>query len=515
MLAITLALAGYFYNSVQQFEYDVKRTAVAHSVLSAYRTVSTQTRQMLNLMEESVEQGRNSDLPLWHNTISALRSGLDEVRKARDEESALIGDDADRVESEVLDKLDDLVEGFIGSGESIMIALDAQRFEDAGAALQRLNREGTVDVFNFLMGETVAAQAWLVDDANINSVSRAQQITGVLPLFMLMLAGFTALIAGFFSHSLTRSVSFLHDGARAFSTGDFNHRIPHLQEKEFRRLADAFNIMARELADHRTRLRDSNIRLEAMVEERTRALTISNEMLAHADANRRRLLADISHQFRTPLTVIRGEAEIALRGDTKTTKQYQESLNRIVDQSDQTARLVDDLLFIARAVAGEPSLDVRPVSLSSLLRPLCQEFRPQAEQNEIRIVQSFKDDTAVVMGDSGRLHQVFSILLNNAIRHSTQGGKVTVGLGRRQEEIIVTVSDTGIGLTSEEAQKAFLHSFHPTQSQDPKRGTGLGLPVAKAIVEAHNGSITLEGKPGEGAVASVVLPVEDRLKAVA
>jgi len=257
------------------------------------------------------------------------------------------------------------------------------------------------------------------------------------------------------------------------------------------------------------------VRLEAIVEERTRALKTSNEILALADENRRKLLADISHEFRTPLTVIRGEAEIALRGKVKTRQEYQDTLQRIMEQADQTTRLVDDLLFIARADAGEPRLDIRPISVNSLLTAACSDFNPRAEKNGVQIEQLVAVENAVVMGDAGRLRQVFSVLLDNALRYSKQGDTVEVSLERGAKDIVITVRDTGIGLTKEESRQAFQRFFRGGKAQGHARGTGLGLPVAKAIVEAHKGSIKLEGKPGKGALATVILPAEEKLKAVA
>ena len=354
-----------------------------------------------------------------------------------------------------------------------------------------------------------------LQEANSESVSLARYISGVLPLFMLMLAGITAVMTWFFSRSLTRSVSVLHAGAQAFTNDDLGHRIPELDELEFERLAEAFNAMARQLADQRAAMRDSNIRLEAIVEERTRALKTSNEILELADENRRKLLADISHEFRTPLTVIRGESEIALRGKAKTRAEYQETLARIMEQADQTTRLIDDLLFIARADAGEPRLTIRSVSVGSLLAATCDDFSARAEQNEVNIDTACAQASAVVMGDAGRLRQVFSILIDNALRYSNAGDTIEVGLVRNEIQVVITVRDSGIGLTREESRQAFQRFFRGGKAQNHARGTGLGLPVAKAIVEAHKGQITLEGRPGQGALATVILPAEDKLKAVA
>jgi signal transduction histidine kinase len=150
-----------------------------------------------------------------------------------------------------------------------------------------------------------------------------------------------------------------------------------------------------------------------------------------------------------------------------------------------------------------------------LLGAVCADFAARAEQRKISIGQDLTKESAMVMGDDGRLRQVFSILIDNALRYSDTGGNVVVGLEKKGQDIVVTVRDSGIGLTKEEAKLAFKRFFRGGQAQSHARGTGLGLPVAKAIVEAHKGSIKLEGKPGKGTLATVLLPAEDTLKAVA
>jgi len=364
MLIITLALAWYFYDSVQWFEYDVERITIANSVLNGHRILSSQTTQKLSLIEDSVANEKIVDLPRWHDNIQVLRTSIIEIRQALAEDSELHNADAGAGAMDVLNEMERLVEAIIASGEIIRAALEEQRPDDARVELVQLHSSGTEEIFAELMLEALAASRKKLAEANTETVSLAHYITGVLPLFMLMLAGLTAMITWLFSRSLTRSVNELHHGAQAFSNDDLNHRIPELHEMEFERLGMAFNTMARQLAEHRAAMRDSNIRLEAIVEERTRALKSSNETLELVDENRRKLLADISHEFRTPLTVIRGESEIALRGKVKTKAEYKETLVRIMEQADQTTRLVDDLLFIARADAGEPRLKVRPLSLN-------------------------------------------------------------------------------------------------------------------------------------------------------
>ena len=515
MLVITLALALYFYDSVQWFEYDVKRITIANSVLNGHRALSIQTAQKLSLIEESVADEAIGDLPRWAENVQVLRAAIIDVRLALAGQNELNSSGADTDGMEVLNEMESLIEIIIASGETIRTALEEQRPGDARGELEQLRSTGTAELFSELMLETLAASNKKLVEANVETISLAQYITGVLPLFMLTLVGLTGMIAWLFSRSLTRSVSELHHGAEAFTNDDLNHRIPELHEMEFEQLGAAFNAMARQLAEHSSGMRDSNIRLEAIIEERTRALKSSNETLERVDENRRKLLADISHEFRTPLTVIRGESEIALRGKVKTKVEYQETLERIIEQADQATRLVDDLLFIARADAGEPRLKVREVSLNKLLNTVCEHFSSQAAKSGTSIEPELDGIEVMVMGDSGRLRQVFSILVDNALRYSAQEGRVTVSMNRVGAEVVVKVKDDGIGLTSEEARQAFQRFFRGGKAQSHARGTGLGLPVAKAIVEAHKGRITLSGEPGKGALATVVLPTEHKLKAVA
>jgi signal transduction histidine kinase len=513
MLVITLALAWYFYDSVQWFEYDVERVTIANTLLNAQRTFAAQTAEKINLIEEAVASERIGDLARWHDNDQSLRTAIIDIRQALAEELGLNNPGTDAGGMAVLDEMERLAKIILAAGEVIRTSLEEQRPIEARTELEMLRSSGTAEILDELMAETLAASRNKLAEANTETLSLAHYITGVLPLFMLSLAGLTSIIAWLFSRGLSRSVNELHQGAEAFSNDDLNHRIPELHEKEFARLGAAFNVMARQLAEHRAAMRDSNIRLEAIVEERTRALKSSNERLARVDENRRKLLADISHEFRTPLTVIRGESEVALRGKIKTTEEYRETLTRIMQQADQTTRLVDDLLFIARADAGEPRLKIHPLSINQLLSAVCADFAVSAAQKGIDVRLEFGGREEWVMGDAGRLRQVFSILIDNALRYSAQNGTVTVGLGSTEQEVVVQIRDFGIGLTEEEARQAFQRFFRGPRAQSHARGTGLGLPVAKAIIEAHKGRISLEGKPGDGALASVFLPVEKNLRA--
>jgi signal transduction histidine kinase len=514
MLVITLALAWYFNDSVKWYQYDLERIALANIVLHGYQEVSILTYQALNDLEESVTLGDASGLADWDTRATVLREALARVQQGIVAEAAFEGNSSKGEELEYLEEIERAVEEIIRSSELINQALEEGRTGDAADELHKLRSTGVAGYFSNLVITAFDEQKREARNADRDAVALASYITNLLPVFMSVLVIITLFVIFLFSRSLTRSVNALHEGARAFTSGNLEHQIPELREKEFSRLGEAFNTMALELFDHRTRLHDTNVRLEATVDERTRALQASNKKLADVDVNRRKLLADISHEFRTPLTVIRGEAEIAMRGQ-KSRTEYKESFQRIMDQSDHTTRLVDDLLFIARADAGEPRLKLRSVAVASMVDSVCMDFAAKAKQRKIIIHQTREGPKAIVSGDAGRLRQIFTILMDNALRYSNPEGRIEVHVSQVDSEVQIRFRDYGIGLTDEEAELAFERFYRGHKAEEHARGTGLGLPVAKAIVQAHNGSISLRGKLGEGATATVTLPAESRLRVVA
>lgn len=232
------------------------------------------------------------------------------------------------------------------------------------------------------------------------------------------------------------------------------------------------------------------------------------------EENRRRLLADVSHELRTPLTIIQGEADIALRGREKTPEVYREALEKSREAAKHTARLVDDLLFVARREAGEARLRLEAVDLARLLPEVIDDHRALADGRGGGITFSSAVDAAPVRGDCDRIRQVAVILMDNALRYGDS--RVEVALRAAPGGFAVAVADDGPGMTEEEQERAFERFFRGSNAASRYReGSGLGLPVAKAIVEAHGGQIALQSGPGEGTRVTFTLPLRPKLEAVA
>jgi len=258
-------------------------------------------------------------------------------------------------------------------------------------------------------------------------------------------------------------------------------------------------------APTRPRKQATTNELEAAVHSRTRQLEGVLSEMETATENRKRLLADVSHELRTPLTIIRGEADVALRGGDKPAEDYREALSRASDAAAHTSRLVDDLLFVARSEAGAAKLDVAEIDLVALARGAAQLVDRPVEM-------ALSSPTALVEADAQRLRQCVLILLENAARYG--GAGVTIRVDKSVGGYRVAVEDNGPGMTEEERSRAFQRYFHGSDAASHySEGVGLGLPVAKSIVDAHGGAITIDERAGGGLIVAFTVPA--RAKGIA
>ena len=333
----------------------------------------------------------------------------------------------------------------------------------------------------------------------ISQIHAALAILTTLGLAILLLRGLRAPLA-----------QLLH-GTAKLAEGDLSYRIAIPGHDEFADLGKSFNRMAQDLQGHQKALEDAHANLESVVAERTEELRRANESLRKVDETRRAFFADISHELRTPLTIIRGEGEIALRGANKRVAEYKRSIERTVEQAKHLSVLVNDLLFIARQGAGAARLNLQPIDLGNLVEKVCGDAKVIAHQKAVDI--AFASDAAheMVRGDPARLRQLFLVLLDNAVRYSNSKGAVKVDIGRVNGEVRVRVTDRGIGIAPEELEgifERFRRGGNAASMND--EGLGLGLPVAKAIVEAHKGRIEMASRLGEGTTVTVALPAEPK-----
>lgn len=511
MLLVTLALAAYFYDTARWFSADAQRVSRVSAALSETEAIARESYAVMQQLEESVRLGALNGTPLASEAAVRVGASFARLRALEQEGEAFVGS---AIVS--LDELEQAAEALFAGAREVEAALRTGDSAGASAALGRLDTQGTASRLKGLLLPVLEEQRRVLDDLGAQAVSQADYVMRLLPVVMVLMVVATAFVAWRFSRRLASSLGALSEATQAYGGGDLDHRVARLEEPDFDRLGQAFNDMAVALEGAGRQLRESNVSLEAKVEERTRALKESAEKLSAVDEHRRRLLAEISHEFRTPLTVIRGEAEIALRSKNPTSEEREEAFRRIIETTEHATGLVEDLLFIVRADAGEPRLQLQDVELVALLRSVCEEFSAKAANRSLEIQFLGGVDHATLQGDPRRLRQVFAILLDNALRYSHAGGQIEVEAKAVNDQVEVQVRDRGIGLDEEAVSQAFDRFYRGRQAQaHADQGTGLGLPVAKAIVDAHGGHIDLQARQEGGAVATVSFPVEGSLRVVA
>ena len=234
-----------------------------------------------------------------------------------------------------------------------------------------------------------------------------------------------------------------------------------------------------------------------------------NEMLDRIEAAFLRVTqftADASHELRTPVSLIRTEAELALRR-SRGEAEYKESLRHILLEAERTTALIEQLLALARADSGREALHMQPVDLRQTLASVVEGWQQVATIRDLKFTANFEDQTVFVMGDETLLRRLTDVLLDNALKYTPSPGSVRLSLEQKGEDAIITVQDSGVGIAREEQSKIFERFYRVDQARSRAQGgVGLGLAIAQWIVAQHHGRITVESLPGKGATFCVELP---------
>jgi len=307
----------------------------------------------------------------------------------------------------------------------------------------------------------------------LNSVNRSLLLGGLIGLAIALALG-TILL-----RQLTIPLRELTLATERIASGDLERRVRVRSRDELGRLGEAFNRMA--------------------------------ASLKRSEELRRRMIADISHELRTPLTVIRGGLEALRDGVFSPTS---ERLAELDEEARLLDRLVEDLHELALAEAGELRLERGPTDLVKLIERLAGRVRGRLEKRGIELKVELPPGLPKLELDSDRIEQVLHNLLANAERYTPEGGRITISVEDRPEEVLVSVTDTGKGISPEELPYIFERFYRGGGSLSHRAaprgrgrgGAGLGLAIAKGLVEAHGGRIWAESEPGKGTKVSFALP---------
>jgi signal transduction histidine kinase len=236
-----------------------------------------------------------------------------------------------------------------------------------------------------------------------------------------------------------------------------------------------------------------------------------NEMtrrVQESQQSQRDFLANATHELKTPLTSIQGFAQAIMDGTVSAPEALHQAANIIFNEADRMHHMVMDLLSLARLEAGTAELQKDPVDLGQLLHGVAGRFAIQAQQANVRLQENLAV-SVVCTGDADRLSQVFTNLVDNAIKFTPAGGVVTLSLDAKNGAAQVLVADSGIGIAPEDQRRIFERFFQADRSRHSSsgRGAGLGLAIARQVVMAHGGQIQVYSTPGKGSTFTVTLPL--------
>jgi signal transduction histidine kinase len=296
-------------------------------------------------------------------------------------------------------------------------------------------------------------------------------------LWELVLAGvigaaIALVIARWVARGMTQPLRDMAQAAHRMETGDYSQRVTTQSRDEVGQLAVAFNRMSSELES-----------LERL---------------------RRELIANVSHELKTPISALRAHLENLLDGVERPDP---ETLQIMLAQSERLGRLVDQLLDLSQLESGDVPLERGRVELAPLVAEVLSEIEVARPDRGVRLADAVPEDIPPVFADRERVHQVLFNLLDNAVRFTPAGGRVTVSASRHDGSVDVAVADTGPGISAEDLSRVFERFYRVDRSRSrDDGGTGIGLAIARSVVEAHGGRIWVESEPGRGSTFTFELP---------
>ncbi len=247
-------------------------------------------------------------------------------------------------------------------------------------------------------------------------------------------------------------------------------------------------------------------------DEISRLIETFNEMISRLDQSFRQVkqfTADASHELKTPLTILKGEVEVALRKE-RSLEDYEQVLKSNLEEINRMSQIVEDLLLLSKAEMGEIKLNQEQINLTEILNGVVSQMSILAQSKKIKIETSNHSKDIHMIGDGLRIRELFLNLIENGIKYTELGGAIHITLEKDGEaNAKIIFSDTGIGISKEDQAKIFDRFFRVDKARSREAGgSGLGLSICKWIVEAHKGEISVESELGKGSTFIVKLPLQ-------
>lgn len=506
-----LTLAGVTYATIHRTDYQLGRVQASNHQLESITALKVNSNRFSEQIAEYLLIGEPERVD-FESARKELEQGFARLDETTKQEADFIDSsggslDDRRDEQFRIDRMKLLFKEIIKSFDEIL-HLRGQGKIDEAILMFRQEIENRFDAeFEALLQGAAIDEREEVHRTEREAMAlwkRLTWITALTSLAAFLICG----IAGMqLLHRLVRPIKLLTEGTEAIARGELDHRIHFQSSDELGTLAQRFNAMAAEREKQRGQLQAAHARLEKDVAERTRQLAAANNRLTELDGLRVRFLADISHEIRTPLTALRGEAEIALRHGSKPESVYRDALGRIVAHSSDMGHLVDDIMFLARSETDTLRFEFRPIVLQDVIHEAMRETEVLGRAARVAVDAQIPNEPIWIDADEQRMKQAFLILLDNAIKYSPAGRPVNLRVIAGEGDAEIVIRNEGAGIPPEEIPYVFERFYRAGNASGSKQsGSGLGLSIAKWLVDKHGGDIAIASEPGKFAEVTMRLP---------
>lgn len=482
---------------------NLRQSATAQALLSEHQMLSSTSYRLFKQLTDELIFGRNANQAEVRNKQELIEQSLHVIRDLEMRQRNELGADITQGSVEDTDELQSLITEIIDEFNAVIAMNDSTPLRQQ-ERVQRL-LEFTIDnKFREAINAAVTRQSNVVSATNARIEALNSAIVWFSIILCVLVGPFIVFGCVWLFNQLYQPLTVIGSGTQIIASGNYHFRLPENLDEEFHSLVQSLNQLAGQMAEHEKQEKNMRSQLQYEVDQRTSELTEANRQLTLIDSRRKQFIADISHELRTPLTIIRGEAQVTLRQNNPDTEDYRSALQTVLDQVVGLSVLVDDLLLLARAEINQLRLYPGDFQVVDALESQVAQWQRKMPLRSFRLnVENIQQPPLFIRADEQRLRQVMTILIDNAVRYSDPGTPIDISLCATTEKVMISVKDQGDGISPADLQYIFERFVRFRPRTD---GAGLGLSIARALVEAHHGDIHVESEQGQGSVFTVVIP---------
>jgi len=491
-IAWTLAVASGHVSELSSAQRRLELLSAVSGRVADYALSALQTTQTSELQSDRLSPPRKRVQEAFERLNEEVAR---EVARQSDEEAATLVAARSRVFAFMRARFDFL------DRQTLQAIKDARAGQPDASARVKVALDDFASGFSPALSQAIEEERAAARDADAAMADLRARLAPISVAAIGVAALIAFLLYRAIAGPLLSRISQVAGAAAAITRGRTETRLSVRGHDELSLLMMRFNRMALQLSRREERLLRAQLRLQEIVNARTAELREANSRLSDVDRARRRFFTDVSHELRTPLTVILGEVDISLRGQPDAGA-LRAALGTIRARARALHRRVEDLLRVARSESGQLELELAPVSLAEIVQTAADNAEAGAKAAQIKLLAGPFAVDPVVEADADWLRQVIEGLIANAVRHTPAGGAVRLDVrAARDGSAEILVADDGGGIPEADLPKIF-ERFYRGGDQKEGTGFGIGLALARWVVERHGGEITIDSSTGGGGLPS-------------